>query len=122
MKPAHGLAGTLASHIFLWPAQEVKSESKGKTSIIVPFTNSLYLPNKLRDAENVIIDVGTGYYVQKAVKHYEQKIDFIKSNLDTLQETIQKKQENMNYLVSVIQSKPQAQRAGNNIEERSIAL
>jgi prefoldin alpha subunit len=76
--------------------------------------------------ENITIDVGTGYYVQKArfcllvtsvnqagtgqtraqaVKHYEDKIEYIKKNLDTLQETIQKKQDNLNYLVNVVQSK-----------------
>lgn len=33
--------------------------------ILVPLTNSLYIPGKLSDTENVIIDVGTGYYVQK---------------------------------------------------------
>lgn len=43
----------------------------------------------------------------QAVKHYEQKIEFLKTNLDTLQDTIQKKQDNMNYLVNVIQSKLQ---------------
>ncbi|KAH8977606.1 Prefoldin [Lactarius hatsudake] len=108
-------------------AKEVKPENKDKT-ILVPLTGSLYVPGKLRDVENVVIDVGTGYYVQKvvirsylmdtelilwqtrgqAVKHYEQKIEFIKTNLDTLQDTIQKKQDNMNYLVNVIQSKLQA--------------
>lgn len=36
----------------------------GKT-ILVPLTNSLYVPGKLSDAENVIVDVGTGYYVKK---------------------------------------------------------
>jgi prefoldin alpha subunit len=47
----------------------------------------------------------------QAVKHYERKIEFIKKNLDTLQDTIQKKQDNMNYLVNVIQSKLQAGQA-----------
>ncbi|KAH9058893.1 Prefoldin [Lactarius deliciosus] len=92
-------------------AKEVKPENKDKT-ILVPLTGSLYVPGKLRDVENVVIDVGTGYYVQKtrsqAVKYYERKIGFIKTNLDTLQDTIQKKQDNMNYLVNVIQSKLQA--------------
>ena len=46
----------------------------------------------------------------QAVKHYEQKIEFLKTNLDTLQDTIQKKQDNMNYLVNVIQSKLQTGR------------
>ena len=35
------------------------------TTILVPLTNSLYVPGKLSDLENVIVDVGTGYYVKK---------------------------------------------------------
>jgi prefoldin alpha subunit len=31
----------------------------------VPLTSSLYVPGRLLDLENVLIDVGTGYYVQK---------------------------------------------------------
>jgi prefoldin alpha subunit len=42
------------------------------------------------------------------VKHYEEKIEYIKANLDALQETIQKKQDNMSFLVNVIQSKLQS--------------
>jgi prefoldin alpha subunit len=36
----------------------------GKT-ILVPLTNSLYVPGKLSDPEYVIVDVGTGYFVKK---------------------------------------------------------
>lgn len=101
----------------------------------MPLTNSLYVPGKLADPENVIVDVGTGYYVKKvctdrahascvphacvrlqtrvqATKHYSAKVDYIKSNLDTLQDTIQKKQDNLNYLVQVMQMKLQAQATG----------
>ncbi|KAH9051853.1 Prefoldin [Lactarius vividus] len=45
-------------------AKEVKPENKDKT-ILVPLTGSLYVPGKLRDVENVVIDVGTGYYVRE---------------------------------------------------------
>jgi prefoldin alpha subunit len=41
------------------------------------------------------------------VKYYEEKIEYIKTNLDALQETIEKKQDNMSYLHTVIQSKLQ---------------
>jgi prefoldin alpha subunit len=41
------------------------------------------------------------------VKHYEAKVKYIQTNLDTLQETIQKKQENMSHLVNIMQSKLQ---------------
>jgi len=94
---------------------EVKPENKGKT-ILVPLTNSLYVPGKLSDPDHVIVDVGTGYYVQKtraqALKHYSTKVDYIRTNLETLEDTIQKKRENMNYLVNILQSKIQTQTQG----------
>ncbi|PFH49183.1 hypothetical protein AMATHDRAFT_63693 [Amanita thiersii Skay4041] len=92
--------------------QELKSQNKDKT-ILVPLTNSLYVPGRLCDVEYVIVDVGTGYYVRKtreqAVKHYNDKVGFIQSNLETLEESIQKKRENLNYLIQVMQSKIQGQ-------------
>ncbi len=33
--------------------------------VLVPLTSSLYVPGKLSDVENVVVDVGTGYYVKK---------------------------------------------------------
>ncbi|KAJ7741222.1 Prefoldin [Mycena maculata] len=91
---------------------EIKPSNKGKT-ILVPLTNSLYVPGKLSDPDHVIVDVGTGYFVQKtreqALKHYSAKVDYIRTNLETLEETIGKKRENMNYLVNVMQSKLQQQ-------------
>ncbi|KAG1824638.1 uncharacterized protein BJ212DRAFT_1295760 [Suillus subaureus] len=42
----------------------------------------------------------------QATKYYETKVEYIRTNLDTLQETIQK-QENMNYLINVMQAKLQ---------------
>ncbi|KAI0925401.1 hypothetical protein AcV7_005656 [Taiwanofungus camphoratus] len=96
---------------------QVKLENRDKT-ILVPLTNSLYIPGKLCDLENVIVDVGTGYYVQKsrpqALKHYQSKVDYIRTNLEALQETIQKKQDNMNYLINVMQMKLQEQAPSKN--------
>ncbi len=31
----------------------------------MPLTTSLYVPGTLADPENVIVDVGTGFYVEK---------------------------------------------------------
>jgi len=91
---------------------EVKPSNKD-TTILVPLTNSLCVPGKLNDLENVIVDVGTGYYVKKtraqATKHYQSKVDYLQSNLDTLQETILKKQEDLTFVANVLQSKIQAQ-------------
>lgn len=43
---------------------KVNSDTPDKT-ILVPLTNSLYVPGKLADTEHVIVDIGTGYYVKK---------------------------------------------------------
>ncbi|CEL52897.1 putative prefoldin subunit 5 OS=Schizosaccharomyces pombe (strain 972 / ATCC 24843) GN=bob1 PE=1 SV=1 [Rhizoctonia solani AG-1 IB] len=92
---------------------EVKPDNTSKT-LLVPLTNSLYVPGKLVNTENVIVDIGTGYYVSKtrpeATKYYQTKVDFITTNLNTLQTTIESKQQNMNYLLQVIQTKMQAGR------------
>ncbi|KAG2346044.1 hypothetical protein BDR05DRAFT_856087, partial [Suillus weaverae] len=39
----------------------VDPQNKGMT-ILVPLVNSLYVPGHLSDAENMIVDVGTGYW------------------------------------------------------------
>lgn len=100
---------------------DVKSSSKDNT-ILVPLTNSLYVPGKLRDLENVIVDVGTGYYVKKtrsqATKYYQSKVDYLQSNLETLQETILKKQDDLTFVTNVLQSKIQAQTATRNTKDR----
>ncbi|KAI0739867.1 Prefoldin-domain-containing protein [Daedaleopsis nitida] len=96
-------------------AGQVKPENKDKT-ILVPLTTSLYVPGKLSDLEHVIVDVGTGYYVKKtrpqALKYYEAKVEYIRGNLEALQETIQKKQEFMKELIAVLQMKLQQQASG----------
>ncbi|KAF9530703.1 prefoldin subunit 5 [Crepidotus variabilis] len=87
---------------------DIKPSSKDKT-ILVPLTNSLYIPGKLSDPEHVIVDVGTGYYVKKtrkeALKHYNNKVDYIKTNADSLEDTIAKKRENMNIITNILQKK-----------------
>lgn len=41
-------------------------------SILVPLTSSLYVKGKLADREKVIVDVGTGFYVEKVRYLYRQ--------------------------------------------------
>nr|CAB3499331.1 unnamed protein product [Digitaria exilis] len=58
--------------------------------MLVPLTASLYVPGSLDDAENVLVDVGTGYFIEKTMaqgKEYcERKINLLKSNFDELLE------------------------------------
>jgi prefoldin alpha subunit len=45
-----------------------------------------------------------------ATVHYQGKVEFVTKNLESLQEAIQKKQDNLNYLVSIVQSKAAEER------------
>jgi hypothetical protein len=42
-----------------------KKGTDGKDDILVPLTSSLYVKGKLADREKVLVDVGTGFYVEK---------------------------------------------------------
>lgn len=83
----------------------IQPGNKDKTTLI-PLTSSLYVPGKLSDLESVIVDVGTGYYVEKstadAKKMYAEKVDFLTKNLEKLQETILRQQENLQTTVEMI--------------------
>ncbi|KAG0177202.1 subunit of tubulin prefoldin [Apophysomyces sp. BC1034] len=78
------------------------------------FKEYLYVPGKLSNVEKVIVDVGTGYYVEKstidASKFYNDKVEYVKKNLETLQETVTSKQNNLRAIVSVMQEKIQQQK------------
>ena len=40
-------------------------DSEKKDQILVPLTSSLYVKGKLEDREKVLVDVGTGFFVEK---------------------------------------------------------
>lgn len=58
----------------------VTAESSG-TPLLVPMTSSLYVPGKIVDADKVLVDVGTGYFVEKDRK---SAVDYIQKKLDLL--------------------------------------
>ncbi|KAJ3324973.1 phosphatidylinositol-3,5-bisphosphate 5-phosphatase [Boothiomyces sp. JEL0866] len=74
--------------------ESLKSVTPGNQGreLLVPLTNSLYVPGILDDSTTVIVDVGTGYFVEKniedAADYYQRKVDFVKGNLAKLEETL----------------------------------
>ncbi|KAG2231105.1 hypothetical protein INT48_008495 [Thamnidium elegans] len=68
---------------------------------------------KLSNVSKVIVDVGTGYYVEKSVgdasKFYNDKVGYVKNNLGTLEKTITDKQSTLRAIVNVMQDKMQEQ-------------
>ncbi|KAJ2782910.1 subunit of tubulin prefoldin [Coemansia javaensis] len=83
-------------------------ESQDKT-VMVPLSNSLYVPGKIANVDSVVVDIGTGYYVEKSKKdagaYYDRKIDYVQDNAKRIQETVEKKQASYCGLLEVMQHK-----------------
>ena len=84
-------------------------------AILVPLTSSLYVPGKLADTERVIVDVGTGFYVEKSVKDaaafYESKVKDLEGKLGGLEKVIQSKGQSLGVVEDEIRQKVVAQNA-----------
>ncbi|KAH7366476.1 hypothetical protein KP509_18G080100 [Ceratopteris richardii] len=65
----------------------ISAYTPGQT-LLVPLTASLYVPGTIANVDKLLIDIGTGYYVEKtmdATKEYcERKLNFLKANHDKL--------------------------------------
>jgi len=88
--------------------QDLSLRPRGK-KMLVPLTASLYAPGKLDDADKVLVDVGTGYFIEKTMaegKDYcERKINLLKSNYDQLIEVASKKKSIADEVGAILQAK-----------------
>ncbi|CAG8109266.1 unnamed protein product [Penicillium olsonii] len=72
-----------------------KKGTDGRDEILVPLTSSLYVKGRLTDREKVLVDVGTGFYVEKttakAEEFYNAKVKDLETNLGELEKIVQTK-------------------------------
>ncbi|KAL0541567.1 hypothetical protein IC582_021620 [Cucumis melo] len=77
--------------------------------MLVPLTASLYVPGTLDEADKVLVDVGTGYFIEKTMadgKDYcERKIKLLRSNFDQLIEIATKKKKIADEAGLILQAK-----------------
>ncbi|KAH8893737.1 putative prefoldin subunit 5 [Thozetella sp. PMI_491] len=88
----------------------------GKPDVLVPLTSSLYVRGKLSNPDRVIVDVGTGFYVEKDVKSagefYDDKVKELSANISDLEKIIQGKTNNLRVVEEVMRQKILADRQG----------
>lgn len=81
--------------------------------ILVPLTGSLYVPGKLVKKDRVMVDIGTGYYVQKSLddakKYFDKKISFLTKQMEQLQPILQQKVLIREDVLEIFQQKLQMQ-------------
>ncbi|XP_055771702.1 prefoldin subunit 5 [Salvelinus fontinalis] len=73
----------------------VLNKNNAGKELLVPLTSSMYVPGTLNDVEHVLVDVGTGYYVEKNVndtkEFFKRKIDFLTKQIEKIQPALQDK-------------------------------
>ncbi|KAK0754273.1 putative prefoldin subunit 5 [Schizothecium vesticola] len=84
--------------------------------ILVPLTNSLYVKGKLADPEHVIVDVGTGFFVEKDTKaaseFYEAKVGELEANIKDIEAIVQNKTNSLRVVEEVLRQKVLVSGAG----------
>lgn len=99
------------------PKETSESESGAVgREVLVPLTNSLYVPARVASDRNVVVDVGTGYYVDRTAEdaqaYYKRKIEFLDKNTAKLQQTIGERRQQVNSVTDVLRARlEQAQMA-----------
>ncbi|KAL7964676.1 Prefoldin [Trichoderma sp. SZMC 28014] len=89
--------------------QSRAADSKGSKAVLVPLTNSLYVSGELTSTETVLVDVGTGFMIEKnlksAEKFYNSKVKELGDNLKELEGIVQSKQMNVRTIEEVLRQK-----------------
>lgn len=78
----------------------------------MPLTSSVYVDAELIGCDRVLIDIGTGYFIEQeaesAKKYYERKVEYVQEQLNKLAPTIQEKRSMVQVLTQLAQQKQKA--------------
>ena len=90
--------------------------------ILAPISQSVYIDAKLDDIENVLVDIGTGYYVEmntsKAKSHFDKKIEMIKKSVEKITKSISDKNKIFDAINSLIMEHINSQNNSNTSKKQ----
>ncbi|CAG9787289.1 unnamed protein product [Diatraea saccharalis] len=93
--------------------EKITPQTKGKT-VLVPLTGSMYVPGTIVDTDNVIIDIGTGYYAQKDIEggkdFFKRKVEFVTEQMEKIQALAVEKSKAREAICMMLEMKLQAQK------------
>ncbi|TKA73757.1 hypothetical protein B0A49_05095 [Cryomyces minteri] len=88
-------------------------------SLLVPLTTSLYVPGRLASSTHVLVDVGTGFYVEKrtadATAFYKAKTEELAANIKALEGVVNAKSRNLRVVEEVLRGKVLAAQQGERV-------
>eukprot|EP00475_Leptophrys_vorax_P021769 TRINITY_DN29588_c0_g1_i1.p1 TRINITY_DN29588_c0_g1~~TRINITY_DN29588_c0_g1_i1.p1 ORF type:complete len:150 (+),score=50.91 TRINITY_DN29588_c0_g1_i1:61-510(+) len=84
----------------------ISSQNEG-ASMLIPMTSSLYVPGKIRNVNKVLVDVGTGYFIEKgkddAIKYVQRKLDMMYDKENEAAIGLMKKRESLKVTSDLLQ-------------------
>lgn len=87
---------------------ELKPHTDGK-EVMVPLTESVYVPGKIREPNRLLVELGTGYFVEKSNKDtvgfLERKQKLVDLNSENITQAIQASRQNVDALNSAMNGK-----------------
>ena len=93
--------------------------------ILVPLTGSMYVPGKLSEPEKVIVDIGTGYYVEKdldsAKEYFSKKVKYVTEQMEKVQAIGNEKNKVREMVMDIMESKLQQQFAAQQQQKAAVA-
>eukprot|EP00096_Caligus_rogercresseyi_P010564 TRINITY_DN389_c1_g9_i1.p1 TRINITY_DN389_c1_g9~~TRINITY_DN389_c1_g9_i1.p1 ORF type:complete len:171 (-),score=75.63 TRINITY_DN389_c1_g9_i1:126-638(-) len=91
------------------------SKDSDNKEILVPLTGSMYVPGRMADLEKVLVDVGTGYYVEKdtgaAKEYFDKKVKYVTDKIEKVQMIGNEKNKVKEAVMEVMQGKIHAELA-----------
>jgi prefoldin alpha subunit len=93
----------------------VKSLTTNNSEMLVPVTESMFVHGEVEDTENVLIDIGTGYYIEKtieeAVDYFKRKVEFLGTQIEKVQLVGREKSGIRGAIMDVLEGKMQSHMA-----------
>jgi len=87
----------------------ISSPSNEGKEIMVPLSESVYVPGKIRDPTKVMVELGTGYYVEKGIKDansfLDRKIKLVDANSDNIMQVVTNSKRNVESINVAMQGK-----------------
>ena len=88
--------------------QEMQGAAAGK-EVLVPLTESVFGPGKLKEPQKMLVDIGTGYFVARSAKDTEafldRKLRLVDANSQNVGVALQTTNANMEAITTAMQGK-----------------
>ncbi|XP_076029199.1 prefoldin 5 [Oratosquilla oratoria] len=88
--------------------EKITPDTKGQ-EILVPLTSCMYVPGTIADSERVLLDVGTGYYVEKDIEgakdYFSRKVKYVTEQMEKIQKIASEKNKLREVVMDIMEVK-----------------